>query len=252
MISAYFSPLAHPIDAVIFDCDGTLSSIEGIDELANINHVGHIVKQLTQDAMGISGMTPQLYEKRLTLVRPTQAQVLSAGQEYIKHQTPDILQIIQLLYRLQKVVYIVSAGLLPAVKVLADFLKIPKENVFAVDIQFNQQGEYHDFDRASPMTRKNGKREIVFALKKKHNTLAFVGDGLTDYEVYDQVTRFVGYGGAYYRPNIAALCEYYIKTASMAPLIPFILTEHEMIQLSTVEKIFYQQSLVNNKDIKFA
>lgn len=249
MVSSYLSPLLHPIEAILFDCDGTLSSIEGIDELANINHVGNIVKQLTEKAMGKSGMTLQVYEKRLNLVKPTAAQVLYAGQAYIQHKTPEIVQVIQLLHHLQKVIYIVSAGLFPAVKVLADYLKIPHENIFAVDIKFNQYGEYQDFDRLSPMTQKKGKREIVSLLKKRHNTLAFVGDGLTDYEVYDQVTRFVGYGGAYYRENIEKLCEYYIKTQSMAPLIPFILTEKEMMSLSTEEREFYQQSLVNNKII---
>jgi phosphoserine phosphatase len=41
-----------PFDAVIFDCDGTLSAVEGIDELAEKNAVGREVKALTQIAMG--------------------------------------------------------------------------------------------------------------------------------------------------------------------------------------------------------
>jgi phosphoserine phosphatase len=32
--------LQHPLDAVVFDCDGTLSQIEGIDALAEKNDVG--------------------------------------------------------------------------------------------------------------------------------------------------------------------------------------------------------------------
>ena len=35
--------LDHPINAIVFDCDGTLSIIEGIDELARNNGVGDAV-----------------------------------------------------------------------------------------------------------------------------------------------------------------------------------------------------------------
>lgn len=40
-----------PVDAVISDCDGTLSTIEGIDELARMNDVYAEISQLTQAAM---------------------------------------------------------------------------------------------------------------------------------------------------------------------------------------------------------
>ena len=51
--------LKTSIDALIFDCDGTLSRIEGIDVLADQNGVGDAVKQLTHDAMTHMGLNPE-------------------------------------------------------------------------------------------------------------------------------------------------------------------------------------------------
>lgn len=236
--------LTTPISAVIFDCDGTLSSIEGIDELAKINDVSDIVQRLTQEAMGKTGMRPDLYKKRLDLVRPSHRQIETIGQAYINHQVPDVFDVIQIFKRLKKSIYIISAGLLPAVTIFGNYLQIPPENIFAVDIQFDNTGNYLDFDQQSPMIKKYGKREIVEQIKLQHSNTAYIGDGLTDYEVYDLVTRFVGYGGAFYREHLAKLCEFYIKTLSMSALLPLLLTEDEYHQLRHKEKILYKNSLI--------
>ena len=233
------SPLKEPIDAIIFDCDGTLSTIEGIDELANHNQVGAIVQRMTQEAMGKTGMSPELYEKRLALVKPNEAQIKTLSEEYIQNRVPHIDEVIRLFNKFNKSIYIISAGLLPSVTIFGKFLSIPEDHIFAVAVQFDQDGQYLNFDHTSPMTRKNGKRDIVAQLKLRHPHLAYVGDGLSDLEVYDLVTRFIGYGGAYYRKNIEDSCEFYIKSLSIAPLISYVLTEKEMEQLTAKErKIF--------------
>ncbi len=233
--------LQTPIDAIVFDCDGTLSAIEGIDELAKNSGVADTVRNLTAMAMGKMGMNVELYQQRLDLVRPTQQQVLALGKEYFVHQTPDVMEVIGLLKRLGKAIYVVSAGLYPAVEIFAELLKIPAKNVFAVKIKFDSNGNYLDFDRSSPLVTSNGKREIVSQLKITHPKMVYVGDGLNDYATYDLVTRFVGYGGAYYRENIAKLCQYYIRTQSMAPLVPLVLTQSEYEKLTPAEKNIYKK-----------
>jgi phosphoserine phosphatase len=232
-----------PIDAVIFDCDGTLSHIEGIDELAKKNGVGEQVVKLTEDAMGRSGMSPELYQHRLDLVLPTAAQVEALGQLYFQDKTPDLLPVLQLLKALGKTVYIVSAGLLPAISHFATLLDIKTDNIFAVDIYFNAKGQYLDFDRNSPLVYANGKRLIVQKLKEQHPHLLYVGDGLNDYETHDLVTRFVGYGGAFYRENIEKNCQFYITAPSMAPLLPLCLTIDETANLTRDQLVSYKQGL---------
>lgn len=221
-------PLDFPISAIIFDCDGTLSAIEGIDELAKNNNTFPLVQQLTEKAMGQSGMTIDLYNKRLNLVQPTHQQITLLGNDYIKHRVQDIDKVIQLLKKLNKTVYIVSAGLYPAVNIFGRFLNIPSENIYAVDIQFDSSGKYIGFDHSSPLVNRNGKQIIINQIKEKHARTAYIGDGLNDLEVRDLVTRFIGYGGVFYRENIKSACEFYIESPSMASVLPFILTQNEI------------------------
>ena len=77
------------------------------------------------------------------------------------------------------------------------------------------------------MTYSNGKRDIVTQLQSRHERMGFVGDGLNDLVVKDLVTRFVGFGGAYFRQNIADSCDYYIRALTMAPLLALMLTGQE-------------------------
>lgn len=242
--------LQTPLDAIIFDCDGTLSAIEGIDELAKKNGAGKEVSSLTEDAMSKSGLNLSLYKKRLDLVRPTQEQVFSLGMEYYVHRIPDLEQVISVLRRLNKTIYVVSAGLSPSVTIFGGLLQIPAANIFAVNIQFDDQGHFLDFDHKSPLVTKEGKRLIVTQLKARHDQMAYLGDGMNDYAVYDLVTRFIGYGGSFYRENIAALCAYYIKTQPLAPLLPLVLTESEYKSLLPQEQALYNQGLETIKENK--
>ncbi len=208
-MTTHVSDLSEPVDAVIFDCDGTLTNIEGIDFLAEQNGVGRRVTQMTQEAMGRSGLTPDIYRQRLELVRPTFMQVKELGQHYFSHVTPDTISVIQLLNKLNKKVYIISAGLLPSVLAFGKAMQVPEQHIFAVDIFFDAHGHYQDFDTQSPLVSNNGKREIVSNIKNKHPRIAYVGDGMNDLSVIDVVTRFIGYGGTFYRKNIEMACSYY-------------------------------------------
>lgn len=231
------------VDAVIFDCDGTLTTIEGIDVLAEHNGVGREVSELTAKAMNSSGVTPEMYTNRLKMVSPTHEQVDNLGQEYFANRVTDAAEVINILKRFNKDVYIVSAGLLPAVKVFGELLNIPMINIFAVDIYFDSAGNYLNYDHESPMIKRNGKRIIVSKIKETHKNIVYTGDGINDLETKDLVECFVGFGGQYYRENIAALCKYYITILSMAPLLALSLTQHESEQLLPHEKIIYDKGI---------
>lgn len=235
--------LQHPVDGIIFDCDGTLSAIEGIDELARLNGVGEKVEALTADAMGKTGIYPELYKQRIELVKPTLNQIIALGKDYFKHKTPDANEIINLFHSLNKSVYLVSAGLLPSVSYFGELLEIPRENIFAVDVYFDSNNHYLDFDHTSPLIDRNGKRIVVSELKTRHQHLMFVGDGLNDIAALSIVTRFVGYGGSYFRENIAALCDFYIKTLSFSPLLPLALTQEEADKLTGKNLEIYQRGM---------
>lgn len=244
--------LSKSIDAIIFDCDGTLSQLEGIDELARINGVDEQVVAMTQDAMSNSGMNPDLFAKRLARVKPTRIQLQQLANSYYQHCVDDVLQVIQILQSLKKSIYVVSAGNNPAVKLFAEKLGIAAEHVYAVDLLFDDQGEYRGFDHRSPMTSRDGKRQVVAELSKQHDAILHVGDGLNDYVAHDMVARFVGYGGAFYREKVAACAAFYIRCASMLPLLPLTLTQAEAEALTAEAKAAYLSgvSLIDTNQVQ--
>lgn len=235
--------LQSPVHAVVFDCDGTLSAIEGIDELAEQNHVGDAVKALTAEAMNKTGINPALYRKRLELVSPSKSQVEKLGRYYYETCVPDVNAVIQCLQRLGKEVFVISAGLAPAVTLFAELLNIPRSHALSVDIKFDEHGRYQDFDTASPFTMHDGKRQVVAELQNKFQSVAHIGDGMNDLVAHDMSTRFIGYGGIHYRKNIAAECGYYIRTPSVAALLPLVLTQDEVGGLLPAEIEIYSRGV---------
>lgn len=235
--------IKNPIDAIMFDCDGTLSSVEGITVLAEFNHVFPAVHALTEQAMAETGLSADLYQQRLDLTKPELFQIQRVVDAYWQQLTPDTAEVIDCLLTLGKSVYVVSAGVQQAVTLFAAKLGISADHVFAVDVYFDQDGHYKDFDRSSPLTDQLGKSKIVEQLRVIHHKIAHIGDGMNDIEAAKVVDRFIGYGGAYYRESIAQLSPFYITSPSLAPALPLLLTENEAAALSGSAKILYQSGL---------
>lgn len=231
------------MEAIVFDCDGTLTHIEGIDELARWQGVGEEVAQLTAEAMGRSGINPELYRYRLELVKPTLQQMQELGECYFQNRAPQLLEVIHILQRLGKALYIISAGLTPAIHFFAQHLGISDQHIYAVDITFDHQGVYENFAAQSPLIHPHGKCVVMQEIAHKHPTILFVGDGLSDLEAKGEVTRFVGYGGAFPRENIKRASDCYIEKPSMAGLLACALTQEEVLKLTSAEHEIYQQGL---------
>lgn len=220
--------LEAPIDAVIFDCDSTLSFVEGITELAKMHDVFEEVHELTEEAMAKTGVNVEMYRKRLELVRPTKQEMSEVAEIYWQERTKDVQVVIAQLQALGKEVYVLSAGIQQSVELFANRLNIPSQNVFAVSVFFDDKGEYQDFDRSSSLACSTGKSQIVEKLRERHTRLAMVGDGMNDIEASSSVDRFIGYGGSCYRLAIAKFSPFYIRCKSMSPVLPLVVTETEM------------------------
>ena len=205
--------------------------------------MGEAVVALTHKAMSETGMTPEIYAQRLALTKPTHQQILAVADQYIATLTPDTAAVINILQHLNKSVYIMSAGIQLAVEIVGKFLHVPKKNIYAVNVNFDNQGHYRDFDHQSPLVFNDGKRKIIQQLKGKHQHFALIGDGLNDFIAHDSVTRFIGYGGTFYRQNLAKLCEFYITAPSMAGVLPLTITQEEYNSLHQSEKNLYQFGL---------
>lgn len=223
--------MEQKFDAILFDCDSTLSQIEGIDVIAKDNGVYQQVHELTEQAMALTGLSPALYRERMALVKPNAAQMAHVAGVYWDHVSPDVIDVVACLHALFKPVYVVSAGLKPSVAGFAKRLNIPLKRVCAVDVFCDTEGNYSHFDEQSPLTGAHGKSIIAEELKRQYPRLALIGDGMNDLEAARAVHRFIGYGGNCYRLPIASRSPYYIRCASLSPVLPLVLSSHEVQQL---------------------
>lgn len=226
--------MVPPFAAVYFDCDSTLSAIEGVDELLQWApaELRRDVAALTEQAMAGTLPLAEVYERRLRALAPRREHLDRVGELYVARLVPDAAAVVRALQHVGKHVGIVSGGLLVPVQHVARHLGIDPANVHAVPLVFDAAGAYVDFDRASPLWRNGGKIEVVRALPPAHHPLAFVGDGITDAEVRGHAACFVGFGGVVARPQVRARADVWVDDASLAGVLPHVLTAAEQDRLA--------------------
>jgi phosphoserine phosphatase len=222
-----------PYDAVVFDCDSTLSGVEGIDELADLAGRKEEVSALTRKAMAGEVALEDVYELRLDLLRPTRAAVDEVGRRYVAARLAHGRELVRALRSLAKQVWIVSGGLAPAVELLGRKLGVESARTLAVDIQFDAQGRYTGFDHASPLWRGGGKSEVVerIASTAGPRGVVLVGDGVTDLETAPLLRRFVAFGGAVRRAEVFQRARVGCESADLAALVPLLLSAAEIHML---------------------
>ena len=147
---------APPYGTIVFDCDSTLSSIEGIDELAS--EEAEAVAELTRLAM--EGVVPldEVYGRRLEMIQPTRAALEGVSARYIEELVPGIREVFAVLHAAKKRLVIVSGGLLPAVAAVGAELGVAPEDTHAVGITFDASGDYAGFESDSPLARSGGEQ----------------------------------------------------------------------------------------------
>ncbi len=244
MNATEFWRLTQPIDTFFFDCDGTLSLVEGIDELAAMNGVADKVQEITARCMSTTGLSLQDYRARLECTHPTQAQLNNLVELYRANIPPGVLECINILYKLHKRVYIISAGIKSTIVEFAKTLSVAAENVLAVEVFFNSQGEYTGFDEESCLVQPMGKPKQIAAILKQSERSLLLGDGLSDWEASETVTRFIGYAGLKGKDSVKSRADFFINSTSIFSLLPLGLTLEELNSLSHEDKTYYQRGLL--------
>jgi len=189
---------------ICFDCDSTLSGIEGIDELGRLRGpaVFADVEGMTTDAMNGKIPVESVFGSRLELIRPSRGDVAAVGRRYVETVEPTALRTVTTLKSRGWTPVIVSAGFTQAIQPLADWLGIAM--IKAVDLTFAPDGSYTGFDSSFPATRSGGKPLVVRALKEQFSPekVVAIGDGVSDLETKPEVDLFVGFGRYVVRPRV--------------------------------------------------
>jgi phosphoserine phosphatase len=191
---------------ICFDCDSTLSAIEGIDELARVRgpEVFGRVEAMTNDAMNGKLPVEAVFGRRLEIIQPRKVDVEAIGQRYIETIEPTAKRTITALVARGWTPVIVSGGFRQVIAPLAAVLGIGR--IEAVDLFFDASGNYRGFDEKYPTTRSGGKPEVIVRLKQEFQSTqtVMIGDGVSDLEAKPVVDRFVGFGRYTVRPKVQA------------------------------------------------
>ncbi|MEO6995167.1 MAG: HAD-IB family phosphatase [Lacunisphaera sp.] len=206
----------------MFDCDSTLSAIEGIDELARARgpEVFAKVEAMTRDAMDGKIAVEDVFARRLEIIRPRRADVAAIGQRYIEQIEPTALETVGELKRAGWTPMILSGGFRQVIEPLAKHLGI--DRIEAVDLFFDGEGNYAGFDGKFPSTRSGGKPVCIAELKRELSPVrvVMIGDGVSDLETMGLVDLFVGFGRYTERAKVKAAATNYIY--SLSELIPLL------------------------------
>lgn len=199
---------------LLFDCDSTLSAIEGIDELGRLRgpEVFKAVEEMTTKAMDGSTPMESIFAKRLDMIKPTLKELESIGQKYIQQVEPTALDTIKKLKAAGWTVIIVSGGFTQAIRPLAQYLGI--DRVEAVELRFNADGSYAGYVESCPTAKSKGKNVVAIKLRdefKAYQTI-LVGDGASDLEVKGDVDKMIGFGRYTPRPKVKAGADAFITS----------------------------------------
>lgn len=235
--------LDKPIDVFFFDCDSTLSLIEGIDELAKSQGLGEQVSLITKRCMEKTGLSISEYKARLDLVKPHAEQVSALAALYSRSITPGVLELIQVLQSLNKKIYVISAGIKMAVSAFAQQLGIPAEHVLAVDVYFDEKGCYQGFDEQSFLVSAQGKPRQIRTVLQSGERSVLVGDGVSDWEASEVVTRFIGFAGLASKAWVRSHSNFYIDNKTLYSVIPLSLTIEEVAHLGEPYHAYYEEGM---------
>lgn len=222
-------------DTIFFDCDSTLTTIEGIDELARLRGRYRDVATLTDAAM--NGVVPldAVYGRRLEMLTPSRRDVSSIADRYRHHVVPDAPAVIGALTAAGKGVFIVSGGLFDAVGPFGAWLGVPGDHIRAVAIRYAPDDagvDRYTGIEPSPLTTADGKSMVVRELlEDRPGRSLLVGDGASDLVAGGEVTCFVGFTGVVERPSIVAGADVLLAGPALSPLLGLALTTTEQATL---------------------
>lgn len=189
---------------IFFDCDSTLSSIEGIDELGRAcgPEIFALVELLTRQAMDGEVPIDEVFGRRMDIIRPHRATADAVARLYLETITPGTPAALAALKAAGWTPVILSGGFAPLIRPLATALGI--DHVEAVPLFFHPDGSYAGYGETYPTTRNGGKPQIIREWKEAWlpEAVVMVGDGISDLEAKTETDLFVGYGGVVQRDAV--------------------------------------------------
>ncbi|MBK2093867.1 HAD-IB family phosphatase [Francisella philomiragia] len=213
---------------VIFDFDSTLIKKESLELILE-----PLLKQSPSKLKEIEYITNlgmqgdicfrESLERRLAIASPTKQSIKDFADKYCPDLlTSGIKKIIETLRNKGYQIWIFSGGLTESIEPFADYLHIPRDNIFAVDIVWNDDGSFKTLDNSNGAC--DSKLSAFDKVKDLINgDIIAVGDGYTDYQLYESgyVNKFIAYFEHVEREKVSQLSKYIARNVDDLELLLF-------------------------------
>lgn len=199
--------------SVALDVDSTLCGIEGIDWLATLRDET-VARKVAEDTdLAMRGHVPleDLYGNRMHLVAPTRDEIGLLSNAYRAALSPGASDEIAKWRAAGVEVVLISGGLRAAIGPIAEEIGFHLDQVNALEVEFDSEGVFADFDRTSPLYSATGKRKLLLQLDLPRPLLA-VGDGITDLAMKDVADSFAAFTGFVTRPAVIEKADFIVSS----------------------------------------
>lgn len=213
---------------IIFDCDSTLTRIEGLDEIARRKWLLGRVREITTAGMGGGLLFSQSLRLRLEIIKPTVSDLEWLGQRYVDELVEGAESLVEKLRANGVRVFVLTGGLYLAVRLLARHLKIEDSEVCAVDFRSGRIGSFRGFNPFQGLNPITDLELNIFKNKfvqdiSQTGPTALIGDGLTDYQAGQHADLFIGFGGVVRREKVKELSSVYLEEPRLQPILDIVL-----------------------------
>jgi len=178
----------------VFDFDSTLTSVEGLDVLAEITLANNPKKdEILQEIVDITNLgidgdisfTDSL-EKRIKAIGATKEDLDLLVERLKTFISDSVKRNKSFFIENSENIYIMSAGFKEfIIPVVAEY-NIPAERIYANTFTFDKEGKINGFDRENPLSVTDGKIQCLRDMNLQ-GEVQMIGDGYSDY-----VTRKAG------------------------------------------------------------
>lgn len=174
----------------IIDFDSTFTKVEALDVLCEISQPdseeGKValekIQQITDLGMnGDIGFQESL-KKRIELLKAHRDHLPLLVERLEKQVSESFIRNKEFVRKYSKDILIVSSGFKDFIAPIVEPYGIAREQVFANDFIYNEEGWIIGFDENNPLSTDNGKPELIGQLNLEGEVFV-LGDGFTDYEI---------------------------------------------------------------------
>lgn len=204
----------------IFDFDSTLVRIETLEALADLAlrdapdaaERKARIAALTDDAMNGRIDFGSALRQRLDLLALRREHVEALADRILDEATVSVRRNVDFFQRNAERIYIMSGGFREVIAPLAERLGVAADHVLANDLIYDDDDRVTGVDEANPLSRDNGKPEVIKALNLAGTLggpVVMVGDGWTDAEVKlkGAADRFYAFTEIERRPKVMEVAD---------------------------------------------